>query len=570
MIIEIANILNLNLFGPTKLFFTSMILLFLLATEYFVKWEGDNKTVCHPMWPCKWEVAVSLFEKDDIIQITDSEIKTFDQLEMFQNMTAYVLQIGGGIASSSNTKIDGTNFNQSTTDFFLEISPFNESLLFGFDFFNFHHPILSVRGMDLFMIINCSFYDNFVVYDYPIISFCNVSVIMANSSICNNSVEGTSILGLSTSIVGYFNSTLENNIQLSRGQIPLIEFTNGASEITNSTIRNNISPNSPLIGSWFFIIVIITNTTIENNFCGSSALIVGDSLAQLTLSNATVSYNRAALIHSMTQSSVNISQTYVKKNYAAGQALIFAPRSTIQFLNDTFVEDNIVDSIISSQLSNETSLNLISTHFINNTCTDIAFALFNSESSIENTTLLDNTIIKHPMISVVLSNFSINKSTFENNWIFGEESMIIVEDGSLYVNNSDFLSNFGDKSGVFIISLEPNNSFSFIFRETNFYNNHGNYVKSVLFNKIIPPSRFEYCNFSLLRFDEVNGDLNKEQLFHRCRFERSKQNDEMESFVIIQKYQRKPPVFYIIIFFPIIGMIYNYKKIKRKMRNYLL
>ncbi|OHT01192.1 hypothetical protein TRFO_32080 [Tritrichomonas foetus] len=515
-----------------------MIFVFLISlsssTEYFVKWNGDDKTICHPMWPCKWEVAVKLFEREDIIQITDAEIKTEEQLLMFQNMTSYVFQIGGGIASNSNTKIDGNLFHQNTTDFFIEISPFNESLLYGFEFHHFHHPIISVRGMDLFLIVNCSFNNNFVSYDYPLISFCNVTVIMSNSSICNNSVEGSSIIGLSTSILGYFNGTIENNIQLSRGQIPLIEFTNGASEITNSTIKNNISPNSPLIGSWFFIIVIITNSTIENNFCGTSALIVGDSLAQLSLSNSSISSNRAALLHSMTQSSINLSQTIFSKNYAAGQALIFAPRSTIQFLNETIVSENIADSIISSQLSNETSLNLISTQFSNNTCTDTAFALSNSESKIENTSLSTNTVKDHPLISVSTSNFSMNASSFVRNWVMGKGNIIEVEDGSIDVTETNFIHNKSDKSGVFLISIEANDTYSFVFRGSDFKENTGNIVSSILFDKKRPPARFEYCNFSKFRFEEVNGDLNDDQLFHRCRFERSikeiDENYEEESF----------------------------------------
>ncbi|KAK8884650.1 hypothetical protein M9Y10_043768 [Tritrichomonas musculus] len=515
---------------------------FISSTEYFVKWKGDNKTVCHPLWPCSWEIAVTLFEREDIIQITDPELNTVEQLLMLQNMTKYALEIGGGIASNVNTKIDGAEFQQNHTDFYIEISPFNESLLFGFQFYNFHHPILSARGMDLFLIVNCSFYDNHISYDFPLISFCNVTVIMANTTIENNSVEGTSILGLSTSILGYFNSTIENNIQLSRGPVPLFEFTNGASEITNSTIRNNISPNSPLIGSWFFIIVIITNSTIEHNFCGSSALFVGDSLANLTLSNSTIKNNRAALLHSMTMSSVNLSNTKFINNYAAGQSLIFAPRSTIQFLNDTIVADNVADSILSSQLSNETSLNLISTYFLNNTCSDTAFALSNSESKIEGTKIKTNTIIDHPLISVCSSNFSINSSSFDSNWIMRTGNLIEVEDGSIDVNISSFKHNIGEKTGAFLVSLEANETFSFVFRETNFLENEGNIVDSIYFEKKIPPAQFEYCKFSKLRFEEVNGDFYSNQLFHRCRFEKNqdeKEKNEKISFKINQEIEKK-------------------------------
>lgn len=516
------------------------------ATEYFVKWKGDNKTVCHPMWPCSWETAVTLFEREDIIQITDPELNTEEQLLLFQNMTKYALEIGGGIASNVNTKIDGTLFKQNQTDFFIEISPFNESLLYGFQFYNFHHPIISARGMDLFLIVNCSFYENHISYDFPLISFCNVTVIMANSTIANNSVEGTSILGLSTSILGYFNSTIENNIQLSRGPVPLFEFTNGASEITNSTIRNNISPNSPLIGSWFFIIVIVTNSTIEHNFCGSSALFVGDSLANLTFSNSSIKNNRAALLHSMTMSSINLSQTIFVNNYAAGKSLIFAPSSTIQFLNDTIVAENVADSIISSQLTNETSLSIISTKFLNNTCSDTAFALSHSESRIEETTIQNNSIINHPLISAYSSNFSINSSYFDSNWIIRSGNLIEIEDGSLDVNTSSFESNVGEKSGAFLVSLEANENFSFIFRESNFFENDGNIVDSIYFDKKIPAAQFEYCKFSKLRFEEVNGDFYSNQLFHRCRFEKNMNEKEKNYFKInheIEEKERKSKYF---------------------------
>lgn len=497
-------------------------LIFIKSTEYFVKWDGDNKTVCHPIWPCSWETAVTIFEREDIIQITDPILDTPEKLKLFQNMTKYALEIGGGIASNCNTIIEGSLFQPNETDFFIEISPFNESLLYGFQFHNFEHPIISVRGMDVFLIVNCSFFDNSVSFDFPLISFCNVTVIMANTTIENNTVEGTSILGLSTSILGYFNSSIENNVQLSRGPIPLFEFTNGASEITNSTIRNNVCPNSPLIGSWYFIIAIITNSTIENNYCGTSALIVGDSLANLTLSNSTIKHNRAAILHSMTMSSVNFSKTYFMNNYADGQALIFAPRSTIQFLNDTVVAENVADSILSSLLSNETSLNLVSTQFVNNTCRDTAFALSNSESKLVNTTMSNNVIIDHPLISVRTSNFSVNSSSFECNWLTGIGNLIEVEDCSIDVNDSSFVRNVGEKTGAFLVSLISNETFSFTFRETVFTENSGHVVDSIYFDRQIPPAQFQYCKFSKLRFEEVNGDFYSNQLFHRCRFEQAK------------------------------------------------
>ena len=67
--------------------------LFLTATEYFVKWNGDNRTICHSMWPCDWRIAVELFKKDDYIQITDKFISTPEQLQTFYNMSKYVLKI---------------------------------------------------------------------------------------------------------------------------------------------------------------------------------------------------------------------------------------------------------------------------------------------------------------------------------------------------------------------------------------------------------------------------------------------------------------------------------------------
>ena len=462
------------------------ILIFkIFSTEYFAKWGGDNKSICHPMWPCDWKIAVSLFSKDDVIQLTDSIINTSEQLEVFYNMSSYIFKIGGGLASN-NAIIDGQEYNHKDRDFYLEISPFNESVLFGFHFLNFNNPILSVRGMDLFLIINCSFKNNFVSFDFPLLTFSNVTTIMANCTIFNNLVEGTSLIGLNTAILGVFNSSIESNIQISRGSIPLIEFTNAASEITNSTIKNNIIPNSPLLGSWFFIIVIVQNSIIENNNCGNSALIVGDSLANITMDNATISNNIGAILHSMTMSSINLSRSIINNNKAYDQALIFAPRSTLKFLNDTIVSENIADSIISSELSNETSLHLISTIFFNNTCTSTAFALFNSESKIQNATLISNTIINNPLLSLKISNFTINNSSFFNNWIIDKGSILFIEGSSLEVNLSNFNNNFALKSSVFEVSLNNILNHSFIFSYNNFSNNKGNNFDSIFYSKIIP------------------------------------------------------------------------------------
>lgn len=501
------------------------------STEYFVKWNGDNRTICHSMWPCSWDVAVSHFKKDDIIQITDKELNTTEKLEKFRNMTTYVLNTGGGIAGCG-TIIDGSNYIPTIRDFFIEISPFNESLLYGFKFVNFNHPIMSVQGMEMFFIVDCFFTDNQVHFDFPMLIFNNVTAIMANGTISRNIVEATSLIGLSTAILGLNNMTVEENTQISRGPIPLIEFTNAASEITNSTIKNNISPNSPLFGSWFFIIVYIIQSTISNNYCGSSALIVGDSLANITIDNSSIMHNIGALVHSMTMSSINISYSRVSENYASGMSLIFAPRSVIQFLSETIVENNIVDSIISSQLTNETSLILNSTIFNNNSCVDTAFALYNSESQIINSSVSSNTVIGHPFISIQASNFTIDNSQFNSNWATEEGSVFKIIDSSLNANSSSFKENIGISSGAFDISIETNETMSYIFKNLSFYENEGFVVGSVLFSNKIPASRFESCKFSKDRFSEVNGHLNMPQTFHRCRFNMNEENDVEFSFKI--------------------------------------
>lgn len=498
------------------------------AAEYFVKWDGDDKRVCHPMLPCRWDVAAEIFQREDILQITDPVISSREQLTAFQNLTKYVVNTGGGIASSASTIVDGSLWEPNLTDFFLEIEPFNESILFGFTFVNFSHPILSVRGMELFTMVNCSFENNTVSLDFPMISCCNVTVIMANSTIHSNIVDGSSILGLNTAILGLFNSSVCDNVQMSRGVIPLMEFTNGAAEITNTTILRNISPNSPLLGSWFFIVVILTNSSVQENFCSNSALVVGDSLANITLVNTSVVKNRAALLHSMTMSSLNMSASVVSENDAAGQAFIFAPRSKIEFFNGTVIDRNIADSMISSQLTNESSLKLVSAAFRNNICSDTAFALLHSDSVIDNASIHANVVVTHPLLYLRMSNFTINFTSFEDNWATGEGNVVEVYDGNVDVSGCVFRRNRGRNVGAFQIYTEENSTFNMTFTDSDFEDNEGVIVKSVLFQNKLPPSRFAYCNFSRLRFDEVNGDLNSEQLFHRCRFSgRARHNPEV-------------------------------------------
>lgn len=493
-----------------------LFICFGISTEYFVKWNGDNKTICHSMWPCRWDIATRLFKRDDVIVVSDTLLKTKEQLKTFQNMTKYVLESGGKIASISRTKINGKEFDQSELDFFLEIAPLNESMLYGFDFVDFIHPVISVRGIEVFYIVNCTFSNNHVYYDYPIISFCNITVIMENVSIDNNTVEGTSILGLSTSIVGFYNGTIRNNKQLSKGISPLIEFTNAASEISNSVIENNMAPGSSLFGSWFLFILFLTNSTVQNNYCNKSALIVGDSVANLTLTNSTIFKNKAALIHSMAMSNVNLTNSNLLSNEAGNQSIIFAPKSIINFLNDSFI-NNTGSSILSTQLTNETSLTIDSTVLRNNTLFDIGFALYNSYSKIINTSLISN-ICKSTFLYLKSSNFSISKSIFYGNKVIGDGNIIDVINGSLSVNDSIFQENFGNETGAIKIDIDKDFNNDYHFKNTSFYNNDGKIVKSIYFSDVIPSSIFEYCNFGKNRFNEVNGNLNLNQIFHRCRF----------------------------------------------------
>jgi hypothetical protein len=451
-----------------------------LCVEYHVKWDGDDRPICHPMIPCKWEVAVPLFEREDVIVITDSQISTPGQLSLFQNLTAYTLSVGGAVASTCNSVVDGSCYAPNGTDFFLELSPFNESHLFGFTFANFTFPVISVRGKELFQMTNCTFQGNSISFDFPMMSFANVTTVLVNVSILQNSVEASSILGLNYAIAHFYNSSISNNIQLSRG-IPLMELTGGGAVFGNSTIENNVSPYSPLFGSWMLILLIVINSTVQNNFCGSSSLIVGDAIANVSLLDSTVIDNRAALLHSMTMSSLEVSGAIVSGNTAAGQALIFAPRSKIDFLNKTIISSNIADSIISFQLSNQSSVSLVSVIFRNNICSDTAFALYNSESRINSTVLAGNTVVGHSLLSLKISNLTIDDSSFEENWCSGEGNLIDIEDGSLDVKTTKFLGNRGFIAPI-RISIDSDQRFPLSFAESVFSNNYGRSAGSVYFS----------------------------------------------------------------------------------------
>ena len=495
----------------------SFFLFLCSSTDYFVKWNGDNRTICHQMWPCNWSIAVNMFKRGDIIRLADAFLSTKEQLHAFQNLTEYVLNVGGEV-SANNCTIDGTNFSSEERDFFLQVSPFNESAIFGFSFRNFHCPVISLRGMDMFLVMNCSFINNSVAYDYPIFTLTNITVICENTLIANNTVDSTSVVGLSTAILALYESVVENNVQKSKGPIPLFELTNGASILQNTSVRNNVCPGSPLFASWFYIIFVVNNTVIMNNNYDDSSMIVGDSIANVNITNSTVKENRGALLHSMTMSSLFLEETIFKDNNSTNQALIYAPRSKVEFLNHTVVANNIADSITSSQMSNESSLVVSDTILANNTCADTAFALSHGESKISNSTLASNIVKQHAFIDIQQSNFTIDGSIFDSNFAPDDGTLIKISDCSLHVNTSVFTGNSGGMSGAFEIAIENNESHSFIFRKTRFADNNGKNVSSVFFSKKLPPVRFEYCNFSRKRFDEVNGDLNKPQLFHRCRF----------------------------------------------------
>lgn len=541
-----------------------LFIYFSRCTDYYVKWDGDNKTICHSMWPCRWDVVTQLFKREDTVVIADTLLDTKEQLEAFRNMTEYVLGTGGRVVSISRTKISGKEFVRNETDFFMEISPQNESVLYGFDFIDFHHPILSSRGIELFYVINCSFINNSVSYDFPMISFCNVTVVMQNVTIDNNEVNGTSILGLSTSILGFYNGTIRNNKQLSIGLSPLIEFTNAASEITNTVIENNMVPDSPLFGSWFLFILFLINSTVKNNICDKSALIVGDSVANLTLTNSSILKNRAALMHSMAMSSVNLTNSNLFLNDAGDQSIIFAPRSTINFLNYTIINNNTGSSILSTQLSEETSLTIDSTVLANNTLHDIGFALYNSYSRISNSSLISN-VCNSTFLYLNSSNFNISKSTFNGNKVIRKGNIVDIINGSLRIDDSLFQNNKGDETGVFKIDINNEHYHNFHFNNASFFNNNGKIVKSIYFSNVIPSSIFEYCNFSENRFNEVNGNLNNDQVFYRCRFKQNilKLNNKKQTY---QKssFKLKPNIFFIVftliccMFFLMIGIFLYY------------
>jgi hypothetical protein len=117
-----------------------------------------------------------------------------------------------------------------------------------------------------------------------------------------------------------------------------------------------------------------------------------------------------------------------------------------------------------------------------------------------------------------ISNFTIDDSSFEENWCSGEGNLIDIEDGSLDVKTTKFLGNRGFIAPI-RISIDSDQRFPLSFAESVFSNNYGRSAGSVYFSHKQVPIEFKYCNFSGFRFDEVRGDLNDQQLFHRCRFE---------------------------------------------------
>ena len=158
-----------------------------------------------------------------------------------------------------------------------------------------------------------------------------------------------------------------------------------------------------------------------------------------------------------------------------------------------------------------------------------------------------------PFLLLKSSNFSITDTTFASNWA----SIIIdVFDSSLNISKSSFEKNNGFLSGVFEVTTKKEN-LSFLFSEDNFSKNSGINVSSVLFKEIIPPVRFEYCHFEKLRFEEVNGDLDKEQLFHRCRFENSLDFENV--YIEKKKYSSNWILFGLFVFLNISGIILFFK-----------
>ena len=349
---------------------------FSASKEIYTKLSGLNNTFCHLLAPCSYEIASKIVKSQDFIFIQDSKIETSEDIERARLLFNQALAVGATVASE-NTTINGTNYKPVGLSFIV-VQSADKSRIHFFTFTGFKTPILCFRHIEEGVISSCTFVRNSVVGNIGMMLFGVGKCKFDYCYIAENTVANTTLIAMFSTHL-YLNMTvIERNYVEQNTRQSLLYAINSVCEYTNTTIRNNASPFSPLHQFEFRSCFGFWNVTWENNH--HPEMLLCDGTCEFNFSNNTIRNNQGVFLSTSQNSVVTFNESEFYNNFSGDKPMFDIPGSEFVVFQPAVFKDNAGKSFVDTR-GGKSNLKMDYAQFIGNRF-DESIVAVDSESSV--------------------------------------------------------------------------------------------------------------------------------------------------------------------------------------------
>jgi hypothetical protein len=388
----------------------SLLVLFLAhcgSTEIYTSATGAQTNLCHILSPCSFTKAVLLVSMGDIVFVKGSYIEDPTELEQLRILFNAALA-EGAVVMSNNMTVNGSRYS-SVGQSFIVVQSAADSRIHKFHFTGFRTTIACFRTVEKGVISESTFSRNHIVGGVGLLVFGVGKCKLDCCNLTENSVCNTSLIGMFSTHL-YLNLTfIERNYVIHDSRQALLFAINSVCEYTNTTIRYNHSPFSPLHQFEFRSCFGFWNCTFEEN--NHPELMLCDGTCEFNFTNTTVMNNMGSFLATSLNSSVSFNESWVENNFSGEMPLFDIPASQFIVFHPCVFRNNVGLSIVNLR-GGKGRVDIREAKFIGNKVGGFVIAVDSK------------------------SLFYLTRSKFSGN--FAESGSVFIEDSFTIINRSRF------------------------------------------------------------------------------------------------------------------------------------
>jgi hypothetical protein len=249
----------------------------------------------------------------------------------------------GAIIMSENMTVNGSRYS-SVGQSFIVVQSAADSRIHRFHFTGFRTTIACFRTVEKGVISESTISRNHVVGGIGLLVFGVGKCKLDCCNLTENSVCNTSLIGMFSTHL-YLNLTfIERNYVVHNSRQALLFAINSVCEYTNTTIRGNHSPFSPLHQFEFRSCFGFWNCTFEEN--KHPELMLCDGTCEFNFTNTTIVKNMGSFLATGLNSSVSFNESLVEYNFSGEMPLFDIPASQFIIFHPCVFRHNVGSSIV--------------------------------------------------------------------------------------------------------------------------------------------------------------------------------------------------------------------------------